>query len=182
MSQTQHRPESADNGMTSSSEAGTAHEALYDRFAERASTLFSAGQEKSREAMDKAIDTARSQLSLAGDFSAEQGDLFKQYMRRDLAQTEKDMRTLSQETWERLHPARLGAVALSSLARMLEVAGSTIQSWSHKADDALSYSTGDITTAGTMTCVECGQILKLRRSSRIPPCPSCSETHFRKGY
>lgn len=173
-----HKPTDAD----ASSGGAPEHEALYDRFTERAGELFAAGQEKSREAMEKAMDAARQQFSEASEFSAEQGELFKQYMRRDLAQTEQDMRALSQESKERLHPARLGAGALSSLARMLEVAGSAMQSWSRKAEDALRYGTGDITTAGTMTCVQCGTTLQLNRTSRIPPCPSCSGTQFRKGY
>lgn len=156
--------------------------ALYDRFTERASELFGAGKEKSRDAMEKAMDAARLQLLAAKEFSAEQGELFRQYMRRDLAQTEQDMRALNQEAKEHLHPARLGAGALSSLARMLDAAGSAIQSLSRKAEDALQYGTGETTTAGTLTCVKCGQTLQLKRTSRIPPCPSCSGTQFRKGY
>lgn len=173
-----HKPVGADSNSASTS----GYEDLYDRFTERASEHFAAGQEKTREAMEKAMDAARQQLSAVSEFSAEQGELFKQYMRRDLAQTERDMRTLGQESKEHLHPARLGAGALSSLARLLEVAGSAMQSWSRKAEDALHYGTGDITTAGTMTCANCGQPLKLKRTSRIPPCPSCHGTQFRKGY
>jgi isocitrate dehydrogenase len=177
--QRDHKPAGA--GANSNS-AAPDHEALYDRFTERASELFAAGQEKSLEAMEKAMDAARQQFSAGSEFSAEQGEIFKQYMRRDLAQTERDMRALSQESRERLHPARLGAGALSSVARILEVAGSAMQSWSRKAEDALHYGAGDITTAGTMTCVTCGQTLQLKSTSRIPPCPSCSGTQFRKGY
>jgi hypothetical protein len=169
-------------GATSDSDGAPDQETLYDRFTERASALFAAGQEKSNEAMEKAMDVARQQFSAASEFSAEQGELFKQYMRRDLAQTEQDMRTLSQETKEHLHPARLGAGALSSVARMLEAAGSAMQSLSRKAENALHYGTGEITTAGTLTCVKCGQTVQLKHTSRIPPCPSCSGTLFRKGY
>jgi isocitrate dehydrogenase len=180
MSNQQHNHKPTDTDANSA--GGPEHEALYDRFTERASELFAAGQEKSLEASEKAMDAARHQFSAAGEFSAEQGENFKEYMRRDLAQTERDMRAVSQGTTEHLHPARLGAGALSSLARMLEVAGSAMQSWSRKAEDALHFGTGDITTAGTMTCVACGKSLQLKRTSRIPPCPSCSGTQFRKGY
>jgi isocitrate dehydrogenase len=158
------------------------YEALYDRFTERASELFADSKEKSSDAMEKAMDTARLQLSAASEFSSEQGELFKKYMQRDLAQTEQDMRTFSKESKEYLNPARLGAGALSSLARMLESAGSTMQSWSQKAEDALHFSTGEITTAGTLTCIKCDKTIQLKRTSRIPPCPSCSGTQFRKGY
>jgi Zn finger protein HypA/HybF involved in hydrogenase expression len=159
-----------------------AYEAMYDRFTARASELYTAGQEKSREAMEKAMDAARQQLAAASEISAEQGALFKEYMKRDLEQTEQDMRALGKETKEYLHPARLGAGALSSLARMLEATSSALQTLSRKAEESLQYSTGDITTAGTLTCVKCGQTVQLKRTTRIPPCPSCSGTHFRKGY
>jgi hypothetical protein len=169
-------------GTKSNSGGAPDQEALYDRFTERAGELFAAGQEKSREAMEKAMDAARQQMSAASDFSAEQGEAFKQYMRRDLEQTEQDMRTVTQEAKEHLHPARLGAGALSALARMLEVAGAGLQSLSRKAQDAVRYGTGEITTAGTLTCTKCGQTVQLKRTSHIPPCPSCSGVEYRKGY
>jgi isocitrate dehydrogenase len=182
MSSEQHDHKPADVGANANSDGASDHEDLYDRYAQRASELFHAGQDKSREAMEKAMDAARQQLSAASEFSAEQGVIFKEYMRRDLAQTERDMRAVSQGTKEHLHPARLGAGAVSSLARMLETAGSAMQSWSRQAEDTLHFGTGDITTAGTLTCVACGQTLQLKRTSRVPPCPLCSETQFRKGY
>ena len=158
------------------------HVDLYDRFTERARELFEAGQERSREAMEKAMEVAREQLSAAGEFSAEQGEAFKRFMRRDLEQTEEDMRALGHEAKERLHPARLGAGALSSMARVLEATGSALQSLSRKAEDALRYTTGEITAAGTLTCLHCGQTLQLKRTSVIPPCPQCHGSAFRKGY
>jgi Zn finger protein HypA/HybF involved in hydrogenase expression len=158
------------------------YEALYDRFAERARELFVASQEKGKDAMDKAIDMAREQFATAGEFSAEQGEAFRKYMRRDLAQTESDMRSMGEAAAERLHPARLGAGALSSMARLLQATGSALQNLSHKAEDTLHFNTGEITAAGTLTCTKCGQKVQLKRSAHIPPCPSCHGTEFRKGY
>lgn len=158
------------------------YEALYDRFAERTRELFEASQEKGKDAMDKAIEMAREQFAAAGEFSAEQGEAFRKYMRRDLAQTEADMRTVGQEATERFNPARLGAGAFSSMARLLQATGSALQSLSLKVEDALRFNTGEITAAGTLTCAKCGQKVQLKRSAHIPPCPSCHGTEFRKGY
>jgi isocitrate dehydrogenase len=157
-------------------------EALYDRFAERTRELFEASQEKGKEAMNKSIEMAREQFVAAGEFSAEQGEAFRKYMRRDLAQTEADMHTLGQEAAERFNPARLGVGALSSMARLLQATGAALQNLSQKAEDALHFNTGEITTAGTLTCTKCGQKVQLKRSAHIPPCPGCHGTEFRKGY
>lgn len=180
--QPESKPDSETSGDAGGEAAQGRAEALYDRFTERARELFEAGQEKSKEAMEKAMETAREQIAAAGEFSAEQGEQFKQYMRRDLAQTAINMRALGQEAKERLHPARLGAGALSSMARVLEATGAALQSLSRKTEDALHYNTGDITAAGTLSCTQCGQKVQLKRTTKIPPCPNCHGTQFRKGY
>ncbi len=59
MSNEQHDHNPAGAGANSHSAGAPGHEDLYDRFIERASEHFAAGQEKSREAMEKAMDTAR---------------------------------------------------------------------------------------------------------------------------
>ncbi len=157
-------------------------EALYDRFAERVRELAEASQEKGKEAMEKAMEAARQQIAAAGEFSAEQGELFKKYLRHDLSQTERDMQALGKEAKERLHPSRLGAGALSSISRLLDATGSALQSLSRQTKEALTFNTGDITTAATLTCTKCGQKVQLKHTTRIPPCPSCHATEFRKGY
>jgi len=172
------------NANKASSSADRA-EALYDRFTERVSELLAASQEKGKqgkEVLEKAMETAREQITAAGEFSGEQGEQFKQYMRLDMAQTEQDLRKLGKEAQERLHPARLGAGALSSISRLLAATGTAIQSLSRQTAEALTFHTGDITSAGTLTCTGCGQKVQLKRTTRIPPCPSCHGTGFRKGY
>ena len=159
---------------------------LYDSFTEKARELYEAGQEKSKESLGKAMESARKQLQsageAAGEFSAEQGEAFKQFMRRDLDQTARDLKALGQEAGERLHPARLGAGALSSLAKLMSATGSALHNLSQKAEEALRYKTGEITAAGTLTCLQCGKTLQLKRTAHIPPCPVCKGTEFRKGY
>lgn len=44
----------------------------------------------------------------------------------------------------------------------------------------LTFRTGDITSAGTLTCDQCGWVLQTTRTSLLPPCPRCAETTFRK--
>ncbi len=160
----------------------TPEAARYDRFVELSRDWFDKGQEKGREAWEKAMEIARQQLALAGDFSAEQGEAFKHYLRRDLDQTAVDMRQLGAEAQVRLNPARLGAGALSSLAKLLHATGDAMLTWSERAETALEFKTGEVTTAGTLTCVACGQKVHLKSTAIVPPCPSCHATKYRKGY
>jgi isocitrate dehydrogenase len=155
---------------------------LYDRFAETTREIFGAGQEKGREAWEKAMESARERMTAAGEFSAEQGELFKRYLRRDLEQTGAEMRELGKGAKETLHPARLSAGALSSLSRLMNAAGQLLSELSARTEKTLEYESGEITMAGTLTCLSCGNKIQLKKTSVVPKCPNCEGTRFRKGY
>lgn len=155
---------------------------LYDRFAELSHDAFTAGQEKGREAWEKAMESARRKMTEAGEFTSEQGEAFKRYLRRDMEQTGEHMRQLGKEAKESLNPSRVGAGALSSLTKLLHVAGNALTELSSKTESALEYESGEITSAGTLTCLSCGHQIPLKKTSVVPECPSCKGKRFRKGY
>lgn len=155
---------------------------MYDSFAEMSREIFNASQEKGRDAWEKAMERARERMTAAGEFSAEQGELFKRYLRRDLDQTRDEMRELGEEAKVRLNPARVGAGALSSLSKLMSAAGHLLSELSQKTETALEYEAGEITMAGTLTCQSCGHKIHLTQTSVVPKCPKCEGTKFRKGY
>lgn len=59
----------------------------YDNLASKFNELYLAGKERGRESMSVALDKAHEQLTALGEFSAEQGEVLKQYLARDLDQT-----------------------------------------------------------------------------------------------
>lgn len=154
----------------------------YDKLASKFNELYLAGKERGRESMSVALDNAHEQLTALGEFSAEQGAELKQYLARDLDQTISDAQQLGEEAKERFHPARLGAGALSSLATVLELTGNALRSLSSKTKETLTYKTGEITSAGTLTCQACGQKVQLKKTGHVPPCPKCNGILFNKGY
>jgi len=156
--------------------------AQYDRFAARFHELFEASREKGREALDISMEKAREQMTALGELSAEQAKLFSEYLKRDMQQAAEKMRRLGEEAKERLHPSRVGAGALASLASLLQLGGKTLLELSLKTRQALTYKAGEITTAGTLTCIMCRNTMQFTKTSQIPPCPHCQGITFRKGY
>lgn len=157
-------------------------ESQYDRFVTRFREALETSQTKGREALDSSMATARESLIAVGDISAEQGKLFGEYLKRDLAQTSKDMEQLGEEAKERFHPSRLGAGALAASAAAFRLFGQSLLNLSDKADEALVYHAGEITSAGTLSCLKCNAHTLLRKTSVIEPCSACSGTIFKKGY
>ncbi|MFA5082082.1 MAG: hypothetical protein WC474_06020 [Hydrogenophilaceae bacterium] len=154
----------------------------YDRLASKFNELYLAGKERGRESMTAALEKAREQLTALGEVSAERGEELKQYLARDLDQTMADAQKLGEEAKERLNPSRLGAGALASLATVLAATGNALQSLSQKARGSLVYKTGEMTSADTLTCQDCGQKIHLKETGHVPPCPKCNGTQFSKGY
>ncbi|MDO9052112.1 MAG: hypothetical protein Q8J59_01505 [Methylotenera sp.] len=154
----------------------------YDLFANKFKALYLAEKERGAEAVSTALEKAREQLTTLGELSEEQGEVLKTYLDRDLEQTISDAKWLGEEAKEKLNPARLGAGALSSLASVLELTNNAIHSLLNKTVLALTYKTGEITSAGSLTCQACGQKKHLKKTGHVPPCPKCDGTLFYKGY
>lgn len=154
----------------------------YDMLANKFKELYQTGKERGSESMSEALEKAREQLTALGEFSAEQGQELKQYLARDLDQTISDAQKLGEEAKEKLNPARLGAGALASLSSILELTGNALRTLSDKTKEKLSYKTGEITSAGTLTCQTCQQEVHIKKTGRVPPCPKCSGTLFSKSY
>ena len=155
---------------------------LYDKLAERAQELFHASKDKSAEAIEAAVELARKQLTEAGIFSSERGKAFKEYLLNDLDRLREFSREIGEEAKARFEPTRLGNGALASLSGLLHSASETLQDWAKKTDQALAFRTGEVTSAGSLTCENCGKTLHLKKSGHIPPCPDCTGTFFKKGY
>lgn len=154
----------------------------YDVLAARFNKIFQDAKEHGREAMDAALDKAKSELVTAKEFSAKRGEQLRRYLAQDLQQTLDAARHLGDAARHRLDPARLEAGALASLAGVLERAGKAMLDLGQKTKASLTCKTGEITSAGTLTCQGCGEQLHFEKTGRIPPCPKCKGTVFTKRY
>lgn len=110
-------------------------EDLFDRLMTRFQDFFETAGEKTAATFDGALDRACDTLVAAGEFTAENAERLRQYLRRDLL---------------------------------------------HRDHPAMTFRTGDITTAGTVTCEGCGWTIQTTRTTLLPSCPQCSETTYRK--
>ncbi len=151
----------------------------YDQLAARFKDLFETGAEKSGDWARTALEKARQQLTAAGAFSEEQGQKLKGFMERDFAQLAGSMRD---EARDRLNPARLGAGAMASISSLLNAASSVLSDAAGRAEKGLLCRSGEVTSAGTLACISCGHEIHLKKTGRVPPCPTCHATEFKKSY
>jgi ElaB/YqjD/DUF883 family membrane-anchored ribosome-binding protein len=77
---------------------------------------------------------------------------------------------------------RLQTGAMDLVARLARIAGAQLEAFAARIHDRLTYKTGEIAGAGTLQCNGCGQTLAFDKATRIPPCPKCRGTSFRRSF
>ena len=147
----------------------------YEKMAERTAELL----EEGRKTLDEALKKAKDELSKAGGFTSEQADRVAEWIRRDVRQ---GAGKATQAVRQAVEPQRVAAGAQSLLARILTGTADALNDLAQKAEQTLEFKTGEVTSAGSLTCKECGAEIHMTRTARIPPCSKCHKTVFRKSY
>ena len=148
---------------------------LYEKLASRTADLL----EEGKKTFDEALKKAKEELSSAGDFSREQADKLGEYVRRDLKENADKAKDAVIKAVE---PQRVAVGVQSGFTRILTSAAETLTELAEKSEKALEFKTGEITSPGTLTCKECDAEMHMTKTTRIPPCPKCHKTVFRKSY
>ena len=110
-------------------------EQMFDRLLDQFQGLMAQAGETTVETVEKALEAASNGLVAAGEFTADNAERLRQFLRRDLL---------------------------------------------HRDHPGMTFRTGDITTAGTLTCETCGWTIIASRTTLLPSCPQCGDTMFRK--
>ncbi len=148
---------------------------LYEKLVSRTADLL----EEGKKTFDEALKRAKEELAAAGDFSREQADRLGEYVRRDLRENADKAREAVKKAVE---PLRLAAGVQSAFSRILTSTAETLTELAQRSEKSLEYKTGEITSPGTLTCKDCEAEMHMTKTTRIPPCPKCHKTVFRKSY
>jgi rubrerythrin len=153
----------------------------YDLMMERVRhALDTAGE--AGKTIEHALAEARDKAVELGEITREEAEQVGDYIRRDLHdmgdylnETSKDFRTWFQMDL-RLIEARIldliTSVADRTRVELAEIAA--------RAEAASLWHTGEVTGPGVLSCTECGETLHFKESGRLPPCPKCHATTFKR--
>ena len=131
------------------------------------------------ESFEKALKESREWARQLKDHYAEDIPKVTEFLRRDFQEA---VRQAGDQTRRRLDLNRIGAGVMGLVQRMAQKAGSQLDSFASKLDERLAYKTGEVAGPGTLTCTQCSQQLVFDAATRIPPCPKCHNTGFRRSY
>jgi NAD-dependent SIR2 family protein deacetylase len=151
---------------------------LYQKMAARAAEILGEG----RKTLDEALKKAGDEITAGGGYTREQAEKIGAYLRRDLTEVGRKAQQARNAVLEAVEPHRVVAGMQSGLARLLTTGADLLTELAGKSEQVLLFKTGEVTSPGTLTCKDCGKEIHFKATVRIPPCPQCHKTVFRKSY
>lgn len=150
----------------------------YQKLISRTEELLASG----RKSLDEAVKKAGEEVTSASNYTREQQEKIATYVKRDL-QNAVDYTSKTGENFRHaVDPKRLAAGTHSLVASILTSTADALGHWAQKSEQQVTFKTGEMTGPGTLTCKNCQEEIQLTKTSRIPPCPKCHQTLFRKSY
>lgn len=151
---------------------------LYQKIADRSAEILQEG----RKTLDEALKKAGDEVTAGGGYTREQAEKVGQYLRRDLTELGKKARHARDSVFDAVEPHRVVAGVQSGLSKLLRSAADVLTQAAGKSEQILDFKTGEVTSPGTLTCKDCGKEMHFKSTVKIPPCPACHKTEFRKSY
>lgn len=150
----------------------------YNRMIERAREIM----QKSGERLDNAVDEARETAHELGELTRDEADLLAQYVKRDLQDLGDYLRDPDGDlrTWFQMDTELIEASIRDLLFSVADQTSVQLAEFARNAGRPAIWRTGEMTAPGVLECTKCTEQLRFTKAGRIPPCPSCHNTEFRR--
>ena len=150
----------------------------YHRMMERAHQAFQDADMTLRESVDKARRTSVELEELTHD----EAEKVAYYLKRDIQDAGRHLEESSHELadWLRFDIDRIEDQLLELFSR---VADHTRLEWMELQEELQKdppYHTGEVTGPGSLYCTACNEPVHFHQTARIPECPKCGGTTFRR--
>lgn len=139
-------------------------------------------EEEARPKVQQMLETAREKTIELNKLTQEEAKKVSEYVKRDidhaaefLVNTEKDLaewlgfdfKLIENWLWE----------AFQSVADKTRL---ELMAFKERFGSDTTYKTGEVTGPGALECTECGCVMNFKKTVRIPPCPKCHKTEFKR--
>ncbi len=154
----------------------------YNRMMERAREAIEQAESKALPVLRESIEKARHTAVELEELSHDEAQKIADWLKRDLQDAGRHLAETREELGEWLR-FDLDQIEDSLLDVFSRVADRTRVEWAQlkiELERDPPHRTGEITGPGTLYCDACNEALHFHHTARIPPCPKCHGTTFRR--
>jgi len=156
--------------------------AAYDRMTERVHDFIHDAEEQALPTLQRGLDKARQQAIELKELSSDEAAQIAEWLRRDMLDAAEQLHNTGKEfsQWLSFDATLVEERSLELFAKVADNTRLELDKLAQQAKHIGEYHTGQITGIGTLICDSCGKAVHFNKSSRIPPCPACSATVFKR--
>ncbi len=154
----------------------------YEQMLTRVSEAAETAEHKTLPWLRETLRTARERAVELEELTREEADKVSAYVERDLQDAGQFIADTGQEfrDWVSFDWRLMQSKMLDMFAGMADQTSQALQGFADQAREASLYHTGEITAPGVLECTVCGEQLHFEKTGHIPPCPKCKATAFRR--
>ena len=137
---------------------------------------------KGTDNLQQLLNTARDKVADTGKLTRAEAQKVSDYLSRDLYNAGEYLQDSSNDLADWLH-MDLELLEWNVKDLFLQAADRTkldLLLLEENAKHVNEYHTGEVTGPGILVCDNCNEELNFKSTGRVPPCPSCHETHFKR--
>lgn len=156
----------------------------YDNMMQRVDELLSKAEHQALPALQKNIEKAKQQAIDLKEITQEEAEKLGNYLLRDLHDAAEHLEHSGEQisSWLRFDMQLIEDRALELFAKVADKTRLELRKLAEQAKRAQEYHTGEITSIGTLVCLNCDTVIHFKKTSRIPPCPKCHKTTFKRTH
>lgn len=154
----------------------------YERMLKRTHDTIERAEKETVPAFRELLHKTRDSMVELGELTREEAHKVAEYVERDIedaatyiANTGEDLKS-----WWRFDLDLMEQRMLDAFSRAADQTSLELRNWAEQARQAGLYHTGEITGPGTLVCDSCEAEIHMHKTGRIPPCPKCHATGFKR--
>jgi polyhydroxyalkanoate synthesis regulator phasin len=154
----------------------------YERMLKRTHETIDQAEKEAVPAVRELLHKTRDNMVELGELTREEANKVAEYVERDIkdaaryiAETGEDLRK-----WWRFDLDQIEQRMLDTFSQVADQTSVQLHNWAEQARQASLYHTGEVTGPGTLLCESCGAQMHMHKTGRIPPCPKCHATGFKR--
>jgi len=154
----------------------------YERMLKRVHESAELAEKETVPAFRELLHKTRDGMVELGELTREEANKVAAYLERDIkdaagyiADTGEDLKS-----WWRFDLDQVEQRMLEAFSRVADQTSVQLAGWAEQARQASLYHTGEVTGPGTLVCDACGAEIQMHKTGRIPPCPKCHATAFKR--
>ncbi len=156
--------------------------AAYDRMMTRVHEFLDNAESEASPTLKQRIEMARQRAVELREVTSEEADKVAAYVERDLHDAAEYLQRSGNEfsTWLQFDLQQIENRMFEMFAKVADRTRFELDKLAIQARAAKQYHTGEITGIGTLYCADCNTQMHFKKTGRIPPCPKCHKTEFKR--